>query len=410
MSENEKDWKQDNERSLANETEAGGDTEAIEREELPEEQARYAYEDEQAAREGEDDVNEAAPEEEDAELAAAGAASAGAVSGPNRGPGKAWMYISLGLAVILIIVLIKPPFGASSDKKAVGSVNGVAITKDNLYDAMIKLGGEQTMNNLIQEELVNQEADKAGVKITDADVDKEIDSIKKQYGTDEAFQSALQQYGMTIDMLREQTPMQLQIRKILEPQAKVTDKDIEDYFNQNKAQYDQAEQVKASHILVATKEEADAILKQLKDGADFATLAKEKSTDTGSKDNGGDLGFFGKGAMDPAFEAAAFALKVGETTSEPVKSQYGYHIIKVTDRKEAKAATLADHKDEIKEQLVRTKISDLSTNWLADLKAKSKITNSLATEDPTATDAAGAATGANNSATNSATNGTNAAQ
>ncbi|MBO7744176.1 peptidylprolyl isomerase [Paenibacillus sp. MWE-103] len=313
------------------------------------------------------------------------------------------MYISLGLALILIVVLIKPPFGGSSGKQAVGSVNGVSITKDQLYDAMAKLGGAQTMDNLIQDELIKQEADKKNITISDADVDKEIENIKKRFPSEAEFESALQQSGMSLDDLKAQTPMQLRIRKILEPQAQVTEKDVEDYFNQNKAQYDQPEEVKASHILVATKEEADAIIKQLEGGADFAALAKEKSTDTGSKDNGGDLGFFGKGAMDPAFEKAAFALKVGEMTKEPVKSQYGYHIIKVTDRHEAKAATLAEKKDEIKEQLIQSKVSDLSTAWLDDLKKKSQITNTLSTDAAATGDAATGNVPTGNAATGNAT-------
>ncbi|NBD22519.1 peptidylprolyl isomerase [Paenibacillus sp. T1] len=315
------------------------------------------------------------------------------------------MYISLALALILIVVLVKPPFGGASGKKAIGSVNGTAITKDQLYDAMVELGGAQTMDNLIQDQLIKQEADKAGIVISDADVDKEIANIKKRFPTEADFESALQQSGMTLDDLKKQTPMQLRIRKILEPQAKVTDKDVEDYFNQNKAQYDTPEEVKASHILVATKEEADAIIKQLDGGADFAALAKEKSTDTGSKDNGGDLGFFGKGAMDPAFEKAAFALKVGETTKTPVQSQYGYHIIKVTDRHEAKAATLAEKKDEIKEQLIQSKVSELSTAWLDDLKKKAKITNTLA-DDAAAADPAAADPAAPPATTNNAATGT----
>lgn len=99
---------------------------------------------------------------------------------------------------------------------------------------------------------------------------------------------------MTLDDLKAQMPLQVEIRKLLEPKITVTDEDISAYFDENKASFNQEEEVQASHILVATKEEADAIVKQLKDGADFATLAKEKSSDTGSKENGGDLGFFKK--------------------------------------------------------------------------------------------------------------------
>lgn len=260
--------------------------------------------------------------------------------------------------------------------EAVASVNGASISKSQLYDAMAALGGAQTLDTLIQEELVKQEADKKAIVISAQDIDAEVARIKKQFTSEADFQAALQQSGMTLDSLKKQIPMQLRIRKLLEPQAKVTDDEVKQYFEANKASYGQPEQVRASHILVATQAEADDIEKQLKAGADFAALAKAKSLDTGSKDAGGDLGFFGKGTMVPEFEQAAFSLKVGEV-SDPVKSQYGYHVIKVTDHKDAVTATFESKQAEIRDQLVQQKISQLASTYLADLKAKAKITNTL---------------------------------
>ncbi|SFT19515.1 peptidylprolyl isomerase [Paenibacillus sp. BC26] len=269
----------------------------------------------------------------------------------------------------------KSPLGDAGNE-AIGSVNGVSITRNQLYTAMIAVGGAQTLDNLIQDELIKQEAAKKGIVISDKDVDAEIAKIKKRFPSEAEFENALQQAGMTLEDLKKQTPMQLRIRKIIEPSVKVTDADVKQFFEANRAEFDVPEQVKASHILVATKAEADEILKQLKAGADFAKLAKEKSTDVGSGAAGGDLGYFSKGTMVPAFENAAFSLKVGEL-SEPIKSEYGYHIIKVTDHKAAKAATLAEKQDEIKEQLISQKVQELSFTWLTELKAKAKITNSL---------------------------------
>jgi foldase protein PrsA len=311
-----------------------------------------------------------------------------AAAAPVKSGSKPWMYISIGLALLLVIALVKPPFaGSSASNETVATVNGVAISKDKLFDSMAELGGKQTLDNLIQDELVTQAADKAGIKVTDADVDKEIASIKARFPSETEFESALQQANMTLDDLKKQTPMQLRIRKILEPQVidKVTDADVKKYFDENKASFNTPLQVRASHILVATEKEANDILAELKAGGDFAAIAKAKSTDPGSKESGGDLGFFGAGAMDPAFEKAAFALKKDEL-SAPVKSSFGYHIIKVTDRKEAKTATFEEEKAKIKDQLISQKVSELSTTWLADLKAKAKITNTL--EDNTAAGAA----------------------
>ncbi|SEN29364.1 peptidylprolyl isomerase [Paenibacillus sp. OV219] len=304
-----------------------------------------------------------------------------------NGGGRAWMYISIGLAIVLLVFLVKSPFGSSGGNETVGSVNGTSITKDQLYDAMAKVGGQQTLDNLIQDELVKQEADKKGIVIGDKEVDAEIAKIKKQFPTDADFEAALQQAGMSLDDLKAQTPMQLRISKLVEPQVKVTDDDVKKYFDENKATFDEPEQVKASHILVATKEEADAIEKQLKDGGDFAAIAKEKSTDPGSKDAGGDLGYFSADKMDPDFAKVAFELKAGET-SAPVKTQFGYHIIKVFDHKAGKQATLDEKKADIKDTLIRQKVSELSPTWLADLKSKSQITNTLKQDEAAAPEAA----------------------
>lgn len=311
-------------------------------------------------------------------------AAAGATAGEATGDGRparksgalAWMIVSLVLAILLVVVLIKPPFGGTANQ-AVATVNGEKITQDELYASMVKSGGKSTLDSMITEKLVDQEAKKNNITVTQADLDNELQEIKKQFGTEEQFNAALQQYGMTIDDLKSQLEMQVEIRKILLPKTNVTDEQIQKYFNENKQQFNKGEEVEASHILVATEKEANEVIQQLKNGADFATLAKEKSTDPGSKDKGGALGYFGKGAMDPAFEQASFKLKVGETTQKPVKSSFGYHVIKVTGHKEAQTATLEKEKDNIKKTLQDQAIQSMSAQWMSDLRSKAKITNTL---------------------------------
>ncbi|WNS45707.1 peptidylprolyl isomerase [Paenibacillus sp. MMS20-IR301] len=296
--------------------------------------------------------------------------------------GKGWMIASIVLAAALIVVLIVQPFKKDDSKIAVATVNGADITKAQLYDKLVEAGGKSTLQNLITTTLVDQEAKKANITVTDEDINKEIEDLTAQFGGEEALNSALQQSSMTLDDLKKQMPLQVEIRKLVEPQVSVTDEEISKYFDENKATFNQEEEVRASHILVETKEEADAIVKQLKDGADFAALAKEKSADTGSKDNGGDLDFFKRGDMVAEFSDAAFKLKIGET-SGAVKTDYGYHIIKVTDRKEAHEYTLEEKKEEIKKTLTSQKVSEKSSTWLADLTKNATITNTL-TDDPEA--------------------------
>jgi len=295
---------------------------------------------------------------------------------PKRAGVGGWVTSAI-LLVALIVVSIKAFSGGAGMSDEVGSVNGVKISKGDLYDTLIKGGnGESAVEGLITYELVNQEAQKKGITVTDADLNRELDVIKKSMGSEEAFQQALVQYKMTEDDLHADLLEQAQLRKLLSSQISITDEDIKNYYDQNKASFSTEEQVRASHILVETKEEADAIVKQLKEGADFAALAKEKSLDTGSAANGGDLDFFGKGAMVPEFEEAAFALKVGDV-SEPVKSDYGYHIIKVTDHVEASSPTLEEKKADITDTLTSQQIYTLSQTFISDLRSQAKIVNNL---------------------------------
>ncbi|WP_353050041.1 peptidylprolyl isomerase [Bacillus sp. ISL-39] len=121
---------------------------------------------------------------------------------------------------------------------------------------------------------------------------------------------------------------------------------------------------------------AKKVKEELDNGKNFAELAKEYSTDTSNADNGGDLGYFGKGEMAEEFENAAFALET-DAISEPVRTEFGYHIIKLVDKKAAKAAKFDDHKDEIKELLFDQKIQEEYPNWLEEKKTEYKIKSYL---------------------------------
>jgi peptidyl-prolyl cis-trans isomerase C len=151
--------------------------------------------------------------------------------------------------------------------------------------------------------------------------------------------------------------------------GKITDADLKKRYDAEVAKVPPTEELKASHILVKTEDEAKDIIKQLEGGADFAKLAKEKSTDSGSGANGGDLGYFGDGDMVPEFYAAANKLKKGEFTKDPVKSQYGWHVILLTDRRTKEAPKFEEVKDQIKDELTQ----ELVAAWLTDLHKAAKI-------------------------------------
>lgn len=305
-----------------------------------------------------------------------------APSGGGGNGSKGWMIASLVLAAALIVVLIVPPFAKGSGNEAVANVNGVSITKDRLYDALVEAGGTQTLDGIIREELIDQEMNKKSLTVTDEEVTAEVAALKASYPSEDQFNMALMQAGMTEEDLSRQMRDQVKLKKLLADKVKVTDEEVKEIFEQNKESFATPEQVRASHILVETKEEADKIYKELQEGADFAAIAKEKNQDA-TKDTGGDLDFFGRGEMDPAFEEAAFKLKKGEI-SQPVKSSFGYHIIKVTDRKEATNPTFEEKKEEIRGQMVNQKVYQESPAYIQELKDKAKITNTL---DKSAADA-----------------------
>ncbi len=289
----------------------------------------------------------------------------------TSGISRIWMVSSFVLLAALVIYIIIYPPGKTEDD-TVAKVNGSPILKSQLYSALVKAGGSQTLETMISEELVKQESDKANIQVTDADLEKELNQIKKSFSSDEQFAQALASYNMTLESLKADMHVQVQLRKLLEPQVKITDEDIKTYYDSNLESLKTPEQVRASHILVATKEEAEAVLASLKGGADFATLAKEKSTDTASKEAGGDLDFFPKGMMEEPFETAAFALKAGELSSV-VETSHGFHVIKATDHKDAATPTLEEKKEEIRQTLSEEQISTLSQSWLQEKRTAANV-------------------------------------
>lgn len=289
--------------------------------------------------------------------------------------------ISLFVIAALVVALIMNPF---SSNEALVDVNGTVIDKDMLYDKMYNFSsqgqakmGVGMLDQLVTEELIKQEVAKQKVVVTSKEVDDFLaDIVKKQFPSQEEFEGYLAQQGMTLELVKKQMETQLQLKKIFEPQIKVTDEDVKKYFDENQASYVATpEQVQVAHILVKTQEEADAIIAELKTGADFATLAKEKSIEPAAKESGGDLGppFAATGSQfDPDFVAGAFSVGKGEIT-KAIKTQFGFHVIKVNDRIPAVAITLESKKEEIKDQLTDQQMGTLIGPWIQGLKDKAGI-------------------------------------
>lgn len=279
------------------------------------------------------------------------------------------------LRVIIVIVVVGIiAIGALwtyNDLKAVARVNSANITWKQFNDALKKQSGNQMLAGLLREELVRQGAKQYNITVTDEDVESEMDKLAAQFGSLVGLEQALSQYGMTVEDLKGQIKTTLLLEGIAARDVTVEEEELRAYYDENKDQYTEPEQVKARHILVEDEETAKSILKQLQTGEDFAEIAKEKSTDPGSKDKGGDLGFFERGMMDPSFEEAAFSLGIGET-SPPVKSMFGYHIIRVEDKKLERLLPFDEVRDDVAKQVTKQKAKPTSA-VLMELKDAAQI-------------------------------------
>ncbi|WP_263297657.1 peptidylprolyl isomerase [Neobacillus bataviensis] len=283
------------------------------------------------------------------------------------------------LLVIIAVIAASAIILSFALKKddAIATINGKAITKNDLYNEMVKQYGSETVDQLIANKIVASEATNQKITVSESDVNKQIEKLQESYGGEEAFNSALESNNTELSAVKEEMKNYLTIKKLLEPEIKITEEEIKTYFEENKDSFAQAEQVKASHILVADEKTAKEVKQKLENGGDFTALAKEYSTDDSTKDQGGELGYFSKGDMVTEFDNAAFSLPVNQI-SDPVKTEYGYHIIKVEAKKEAKEANYDVSKAEIKELLLEQKIETEYSTWLEEKKKDYDIKNTLA--------------------------------
>lgn len=225
----------------------------------------------------------------------------------------------------------------------------------------------QGLQQLIQQKIIEFEARKCGKPcvVPAADVTKQLDALKTQQKitTDKAFTKFLTDRKFTLDEARRVVRIQLAQGKVennVTRGVRFTEADAKKYYDTNRAEFRKQEERTASHILVASESEAVALRAEATP-ANFADLAKKNSTDPGTKDNGGDLGVIQKGQLVPEFEKVAFALKQGEI-SEPVKTQFGWHLIFISKTTPARTIPFAEAKaDIIKNQLSAKRQSELST-------------------------------------------------
>lgn len=287
------------------------------------------------------------------------------------------------------------------------TVNGEAIKAGDVDAAIAKILAQRGMpadamppgqrdqivrsmlDDLIIDKLVTKAS--AGVAVTDADVESEFTKIRQRRGgTDEDVKKELAAMGMTIESVKTEIRSRMKQRRWVDEQIKgkvqePSDADAKAFYEKNPQHFEQPEQVRASHILFkiepnANPEQITAAMKKAEDTIvrakkeDFSKLAQELSEDPGSKPQGGDLSFFPrKGAMVEPFAEAAFKLKKDEVTTEPVRSNFGYHVIKVTDRKAASKQAFEEAKGQIVDFLGREKKNEAVEGVLKNLRTEAKV-------------------------------------
>lgn len=314
------------------------------------------------------------------------------------------------LPLVMLVLMAGRP--ASCDTKAddtVALVNGTKLSRsalDQEFSAIqqrMQMGGQMlseeqskelqstVLDRMIDRELLFQASKKEGVKVEEKSITEEVDKFKEQFPTEDAFKEVLTGMKMSEADLRGEFSRGLAIQEFVEKsivsKVSISDDEAKKFYEENKEEFRQQEQVRASHILVSIDENADdaakkaardkitALQKDIKGGADFAELAKANSQCPSSA-MGGDLGYFTKGRMVKPFEDAAFALKSGEV-SDIVETNFGFHLIKVTDRKEESVQKFEEVKERIVDFLKQQKAQEGIEGYLADTRKGAKIEKKL---------------------------------
>ncbi|MGA8488502.1 MAG: peptidyl-prolyl cis-trans isomerase [Gaiella sp.] len=307
--------------------------------------------------------------------------------------------LALAAAALAAVTLVAAGCGGADEvpADAVAVVDGTPITRSSLDGLLTrakksyaaqkrdfpKAGTSdyqslqtQAVAYLVQREEYAREADKLGIDVTDQQIAKKVDEVKKQYfGDSQAkFDKGLADQGYTKATLEDDIRSQLLtegIYKKVTTDAKVTDADVKSYYEKNRANYTVPESRSVRHILVKSKADADRIRTELVNGGDFAALAKANSIDPGSKDAGGKL-TVSKGQTVAPFDKAAFSLDTNEL-SQPVKTQFGYHLIQPLAAVKAGSVTpFAQVKDQIKTQLESETKNTAVNKWVSDVEKEYK--------------------------------------
>jgi parvulin-like peptidyl-prolyl isomerase len=313
------------------------------------------------------------------------------------------VFVGAVALLLLAAPLFAEPVKGMHDNDVVARVNGTPIYRKSVREivqgvlalqdsrpdaATIGKLANDALDSLIALELLYQESQARGIKVSDAAVDAEITSSKESFPDAHGFDLALKAKGMTEADLRQDTRKTLAVDRLLEStvwkDVRVSPEQVRDFYDKNHEEFKHPAEIRVSRILIrvaehataaernASKQHAGDLLAKLQAGTDFAQLARANSQDSASAARDGDLGYIQKGDMDTAFEKQAFALAPGQV-SGVVATPYGFEIIKVTDRRAAGYIPLEEVQDRIREVLLKSEKQDRQAEFVAQLRQKAKV-------------------------------------
>ncbi|MBC8287894.1 MAG: peptidylprolyl isomerase [Nitrospinae bacterium] len=253
----------------------------------------------------------------------------------------------------------------------------------------------------IVRELVHQQGKKKNLEIDSDLIEQEMAALRKPYDSDEEFEKALSARSITMDDLKNSMKVDINARQLLNEQIKgkitIADADVKKYYEDNKPKFNRPESYRTRHILAAifppdmlrstpvaelqnkkesltrkAEEKIDAIIKELKEGANFEELAKEKSDDEATRENGGDLDVIYKGIFDPSFDEAVSKLNPGETSGK-VETRFGFHIIKLIEKRPSEQAPFEELEKAIQKHLFMEEAKKVVASYIDDLKKQATI-------------------------------------
>ncbi|HLS88688.1 MAG TPA: peptidyl-prolyl cis-trans isomerase [Sphingobacteriaceae bacterium] len=282
----------------------------------------------------------------------------------------------LGVALLVAACGGSGAGGDMNPREVVAVVDGTEITAGRLYQAMVAEYGQRALDNLITQVLIENEAKKAGVSVSDAEIDQRFDEVAEDYGGRETFEMLLEQSGFSVDSVRNELYMDLLVKKILAPTVDVSDEAVAAYYEENQDRFAVPDRVHTRHILTETEEEAREVLQRLQDGEDFAAVAAEVSTDPSAAANDGDIGWQERGALVDEYFDAAFAAEPGQIIG-PVESIFGFHVIELIAKEEGRSPDFEEVQEDVREALLDEKVGEAMGPWLMELHGNAEIDNRL---------------------------------